>query len=227
MIRGGVLCVPSRHLALLSGAAYAMTMFDARVNRAFSPLVEGIAAPMARRGSSALNVTIGGFVAAVAAIVFITSGFYLTGYVLLLLNRLADGVDGAVARRTEPTPVGEFLDTLLDFVVIAAVPFAFSLAHPASALAGAFLLLGIVVWAVSELSLRLTHGPTDAQTYNTAGHKLPASICGYTETFIVFGLMCLVPVVFPVLCYLYGILLFVSVGIRVAGAVMSAENFQR
>ena len=201
-------------------------MLDSPVHRAFSPLLDGIAAPLARRSVSATAVTVAGFVAGGAAIVFIVSGFYGIGFLLLLLNRLADGVDGAVARRTESTAHGEFLHTLLNYMVVAAVPFAFAASRPINALAASFLLLAFIAWMVTELGVRLMQTHDSHDGYPVDPRHVPTSLCGFTETFIVFALMCFAPWAFSVLCYLYGILLFVSVGVRVAGAMMSADNRQ-
>ena len=40
---------------------------------------------------------------------------YVTGLALLLASRLADGLDGPVARLTAPTDRGAFLDITLDW----------------------------------------------------------------------------------------------------------------
>lgn len=198
-------------------------MLDSQIHRHFSPIMDGLAAPLARRGVSATAVTIAGFVAGVAAIVFIISGYYGIGFLLLLLNRLADGLDGAIARRTDETPLGEFLDTMLDYLVIAAVPFAFAVAHQPNAMAASFLLLGFVAWAVTELAFRQMQDRQNAG-YPDLDAVRSGSLCGFTEIFILFGLMCLAPAAFSVLCYLYGIVFFVSVGVRVASVVMASDR---
>jgi hypothetical protein len=51
---------------------------------------------------------------------------------LLLGSRLMDGLDGAVARATQPTDRGGFLDITLDFLFYAAIPLAFAVADPAA-----------------------------------------------------------------------------------------------
>ncbi|MFM6999566.1 MAG: CDP-alcohol phosphatidyltransferase family protein [Limnohabitans sp.] len=51
---------------------------------------------------------------------------------LLLASRLLDGLDGSVARLTQPTDAGGFLDIALDFVFYAAIPLAFAVAQPAT-----------------------------------------------------------------------------------------------
>ncbi len=199
-------------------------MLDSFFSRAFSPLVDGIAATLARRDVSATAVSIAGFVAGIAAIVFLVSGFFFIAFLLLALNRLLDGIDGAVARRTQPTKTGEFLDFLFDYIVIGAVPFAFAAENPVNALAATFLLLALLAWAVTDMALRLTQERPDTSAYDLGAPQLPNSLCGIGETFIVFAIMCFVPWLFSVLCYLYGILLFVSVGVLVATVLMSSEN---
>ena len=72
---------------------------------------------------------------------------------LLLLNRLLDGLDGAVARAAGSTDLGGFLDITMDFLVYSAIPFAFVLKDPGNALAAAFLIFSFVgtmlggIWA--------------------------------------------------------------------------------
>lgn len=62
-----------------------------------------------------------------------------------MLNRLLDGLDGALARRRELTDAGGFLDISLDFLFYALVPFGFILAAPEqNALAGGWLLFAFI-----------------------------------------------------------------------------------
>ena len=75
------------------------------------------------------------------------AGFYsaVGTVVLILLNRLADGLDGAIARNTQTTDLGGYLDIVCDFLVYSGVVFGFALARPeANALPTAFLILSFV-----------------------------------------------------------------------------------
>jgi len=75
-----------------------------------------------------------------AAIAIAMHAFWL-GAALILVSRLLDGLDGAVARATTPTDRGGFLDITLDFLFYASIPLAFAVARPdANALAAAVLL---------------------------------------------------------------------------------------
>ena len=51
----------------------------------------------------------------------------------LLLSRMCDGLDGAVARLTQPTDFGGYLDIVCDFLFYAFVPFCFALSLPEQA----------------------------------------------------------------------------------------------
>ncbi|XNM56531.1 CDP-alcohol phosphatidyltransferase family protein [Escherichia coli] len=56
-----------------------------------------------------------GFAIGVLALPFLALGWYLAALIVILLNRLLDGLDGALARRRGLTDAGGFLDISLDF----------------------------------------------------------------------------------------------------------------
>src|SRR5262249_33395591 len=76
-------------------------------------------------GLNANQVTIAGLGLGLAAAIAIALGDFAIGLFLFLLSRIADGLDGVVARLTMPTDQGGFLDIVLDFFVYAAIPLAF------------------------------------------------------------------------------------------------------
>ena len=73
----------------------------------------------------------------------------------ILLNRVADGVDGAVARASMSTDFGGYLDIVCDFVFYSAVPFAFAVVQPENALASAFLIFSFIGTASSFLAFAI------------------------------------------------------------------------
>jgi phosphatidylglycerophosphate synthase len=74
------------------------------------------------------QITVAGLVIGLLAAGAAALGLYALALVGLVLNRLADGLDGAVARLTEPTDRGAYLDIALDFVFYAAFPLGFAVA---------------------------------------------------------------------------------------------------
>jgi len=89
-------------------------------------LVPHLRAPLARvagtlhqRGISADTVSVAGFVCGLLAVLLVALGATLAALVLLLLGRLADGLDGEIARINGSTDAGAFLDIVLDFIFYA------------------------------------------------------------------------------------------------------------
>ena len=137
----------------------------------------------------------------------------MTGLVLLLLNRLGDGLDGAVARRRGITDLGGFLDIVLDFIVYAGVVFAFALADPtANALAAAFLIFSFMGTGSSFLAFAVMAAKLGLAT-EARGRKSLYYLGGLTEgteTLLVFVAFCLFPGAFPALALVYGLLCWLT-----------------
>src|SRR5262245_32424187 len=105
-------------------------MLDRAARRLIDPVLEELAAQAQNRGFTADQITIAGFAFGVAAVGATALQLYEPGLLLLLVNRLADGVDGALARRTGATDLGGYLDIVLDFIIYSGAAFAFALAQP-------------------------------------------------------------------------------------------------
>ncbi len=128
-------------------------MFDARLRPVIDVPLNGAGRWLAGRGIAADHVTLAGFAVGLLAAVAIAVGAYGVAFLLILLNRVFDGLDGAVARATRATDRGAFLDICLDFGFYAAVPLAFAIADPAqNALAAAFLLAAFLANAAAFLA---------------------------------------------------------------------------
>ena len=92
-------------------------MLDRAARRLIDPVLDRLAVAAQRRSLTANQITVAGFLCGVTAMVAIAMQFYGLGLLLLLANRLADGVDGALARRIGATDLGGYLDIVLDFIV--------------------------------------------------------------------------------------------------------------
>ena len=132
-------------------------MLDGIVRQKIDPILEVIGKKMARMGITANGVTIVAFVLGVGAMVVIAQQWFWWGVILLLLSRLADGLDGCVARATKPTDFGGYLDIVLDFAFYGMIPFAFILVNPAeNGIAGGVLILILRKWC--KFSCLCNHG---------------------------------------------------------------------
>jgi phosphatidylglycerophosphate synthase len=187
-------------------------MLDARIRQIVSSPLDPLADGLARMGGGANSLTVVGFAMGLVAAALIADESFVMGIAFLALNRVADVLDGMVARRIGTTPIGGLLDSSLDLFVYAAIPFAFALAHQQDALAACFLLMGLMIAAIPGLVARAF---LPEQT-----NRCGLTLCGHSETFIAFALMCVTPRwMFSLLAYFYGALCFLSAAVSFASAV--------
>ena len=107
-------------------------MIDAAILSIQRRLMRPPAEMLAARGVRPDQITLAGFGIGLLAVAALSFGAFGLGLALILLNRVTDGLDGAVARLTGPTDRGAFLDIALDFVFYALVPLGFAVADPAA-----------------------------------------------------------------------------------------------
>jgi phosphatidylglycerophosphate synthase len=196
-------------------------MLDAAIRRLIDPPLARLAARIGPHAPGADAVTILGFALGLAAAAAIARHFYLAGLVLFALNRLCDRFDGALARATKVTDLGAFLDIALDFIVYAAIPFAFALADPSRALAASFLIFSFMATSATFLSFAIFAAKRGLNT-DLRGQKSLYYLGGLTEgseTFLAFAIACVRPDWFSIVAYVFGALCFVTAGTRVAAAV--------
>jgi phosphatidylglycerophosphate synthase len=198
-------------------------MLDRVANAALKPGLEAGARMLFRAGVGADTVTIAGFVVGLAAAVAIALQATLIGLALLLASRLADGLDGPVARLTAPTDRGAFLDVTLDFLYYASVPLAFAIANPAAnGLPAAVLLAAFIGTGSSFLAFAVfaeRRGLASAQ-YPTKGLFYLGGLTEATETLICFALMCLWPAHFAWWAYGFAVLCTLTIATRIVGGAL-------
>ena len=199
-------------------------MLDARLRRLIDPPLDRLSGPLVASGISANAVTVVGFAIGLCAAAAIAGRAYLLGLTLLLLNRLCDGLDGAIARRSGLTDLGGFLDIVLDFLIYAAVPFAFALADPAAnALAAAFLVFSFMGTGSSFLAYAIMAAKRGVSS-ELRGRKSLYYLGGLTEgteTILAFVLACLWPTLFPWIALIFGLLCWLTTATRIAVALQT------
>lgn len=200
-------------------------MLDGWAHRRIAPALQRLAVPLASAGVPANAITLAGFALGIAAAAAIAYGHFWTGLALILLSRLSDGLDGAVARINGKTDLGGYLDIVLDFAVYGTVPLGFVLADPAAnALAGAVLVFSFYVNGASFLAYAIMAEKRKMET-TARGAKsffFTAGLAEATETIAVFALFCLFPAWFPVLAYLFAALTLYTTVSRI---VLAASAF--
>ena len=192
-------------------------MLDRLALRVTKPTVDGAAARLARLGVTANQATLAGFGFGIVAAVLIVSGFAGAAMLPLLLNRVLDGIDGAIARLTRPTERGAFLDIALDFVFYAAIPLAFALRDPAAnALAAAVLLAAFLATGTSFLAFAVMAEKRGLKStaYPSKSFYYLGGLTEGTETIACFLIMCAWPQHFAAIAYIYALLCAVTAATR-------------
>lgn len=188
-------------------------MLDAAIRRLIDAPLNRAGRSLARRGYKADQVTIAGFVIGLGAAFTIAAGPLLLGLGLILLNRLADGLDGAVARASVRTDRGGFLDIALDFVFYAAVPTAFAVRDPANnAVAATILLASFLANGGAFLAYAVLAERRGLATTSQGAKSIYylAGLAEGSETIAVFVVFCLVPAAFPWLAVSFAALCIAS-----------------
>lgn len=197
-------------------------MIDARLNRAVRLPLQYMALRMHALGLKANHLTWTGFLIGIGAVPLIAWSHFELALVAILLNRLFDGLDGALARIAQPTDRGAFLDITLDFLFYGSIPLAFGLTDPTTnALAAAMLLFAFVGTGTSFLAFAVLAGQRGmtSTAFSGKGFYYLGGLTESTETIAVFALMCLVPAWFSTLAYAFAALCFVTVVTRIAAGV--------
>lgn len=194
-------------------------MLDGVVRRVIDPPLDWGGRRLAAFNVAANSVTTVGLICGLAAAVAIALGHTWLGLVGIGLSRLADGLDGAVARATAKTDLGGYLDIVFDFFFYGAIPLAFIIADPvANAVAGAVLLTSfyangatfLAYSILAEKHLLKTHVRGTKSLYFTTG------LAEGTETIAVFVLWCLFPAWFAPIAWIFAGICLVTALSRVA-----------
>ncbi|MEO3988946.1 CDP-alcohol phosphatidyltransferase family protein [Pseudocitrobacter cyperus] len=205
-------------------------MLDRHLHPRLKPWLNRAAGFIDRRGISPDGVTLVGFALGVLALPFLALGWYGAALMAIVVNRLCDGLDGALARRRGLSDAGGFLDIALDFLFYALVPFGFVLADPLNnAIAGAWLLFAFIGTGSSFLAFAALAAKHNIDNPGYA-HKSFYYLGGLTEgseTIALFVLCCLFPAYFAWLAWIFGALCWLTTFNRVWGGYVTLREYEK
>jgi phosphatidylglycerophosphate synthase len=197
-------------------------MLDGVMRQIVGPGLDRAGVELARRGHRPDTITYLGLAAGLVAAGIIAIGWPAWIAVLpLMLGRLADGLDGAVARAKGLSDWGGYLDIVCDMIFYAAIPLAFAVRDPdANGLAGAFLLATFYINGATFLGYAVLAAKAGLQTTSRGIKTLyfTAGLLEGTETIAFFVLICLWPSMFPTAAVIFGILCLATALARVLNA---------
>jgi phosphatidylglycerophosphate synthase len=202
-------------------------VLDRHLHPRLKPVLNATAALLDRPAISPDGLTLSGFAIGVLVLPFLALGWYQAALAAIVVNRLLDGLDGALARRRGLTDAGGFLDISLDFLFYALVPFGFILADPVNnALAGGWLLFAFIGTGSSFLAfaaLAAKH-QNDNPGYAHKSFYYLGGLTEGTETIALFVLSCLFPAWFAWLAWIFGALCWLTTVTRVWSGYLTLKQ---
>lgn len=187
-------------------------MLDSILRPYINPSLDKAAEKISEYKIPANVLTLAGFAIGLTGCFFIAIQSYMFGLIFILVNRLLDGLDGAVARRSTPTDFGAYLDIVCDMIFYAAFVFFFVMTLQPHQMAGLFLLLSYMGTGASFLAYAIiaekrglsTEANGQKSFFNTGG------LAEGTETILFMVLVCLFPAHFSGFAFLFGIMCWIT-----------------
>jgi len=195
-------------------------MFDAQLRPLIDRLLNPIGRGLVALGMTANQVTMIGAAFGLIAAGCVAAGLFYPALWFVIANRVIDGLDGAVARASRSSDFGGYLDIVSDFIFYSAIPLAFAVALPETALAAAFLIFSFIGTATSFLGFAILaekHQVTTQIRGKKAFYYLGGLTEG-TETILLFLAMLVWPDYFSLMAIVFGILCWVTTGTRIYAA---------
>jgi phosphatidylglycerophosphate synthase len=200
-------------------------MLDSSIRKWIDPPLNS-AAKLFPSKVSANSITIVGFLIGVLSFILIMKGQFTLALLFLVLNRFADGLDGAVARRHGATDLGGYLDITADFLLWALLPLGFMLHAPEAAFAAAILLSSFAMSMSVFLAFAVMAEKRGASS-TAQGQKSLFYLAGLaegTETIGFFAFVMVCPQFFIPAALVFSAIVYISVLGRLMGSIQQLKE---
>ncbi len=204
-------------------------MFDGGLQRFINRPLNAAGKHLARQGVHANALTLSGAIVAIATVAALAGSHFTLALALLALNRLLDGLDGAVARASARTPLGGYLDSVADYIFYSGVPLGFALAAPTvNALPAAALLSSFLLTCASFLAFAAVAAQPGVSMTANRGKAFFYSrgLMEGAETIAFFVLMMLMPGHFAILAWIFAVLCVITAVQRTVVAVIQLRGLR-
>lgn len=196
-------------------------MLDGVLRKVVDPPMNLVGRALARAGADANTVTLLGLTMGIGAGGLVALGLYWPGLALMLVSRLLDGLDGAVARARGTTDFGGYLDITSDFLFYGVYPLGFIVADPAAnAIAGAVLLTAFYFNGATFLGYAILAERRGLQTQKRGIKSLffSGGLLEGSETIAFFAAIAVWPQYFVWLSLIFAALTFLTAVMRIGAA---------
>jgi len=206
-------------------------MLDRFITPYIKPILTPIVKQLDKRDVHADQVTMVGFLIGLSAVPLLAAQLWMAALIMILINRILDGLDGALARyQQRSNDAGGYLDICVDFLFYAAIPLGFALADPhQNALPAAVLLTVFIGTGSSFLAFAIPAEKLNLarpQFANKSFYFLNGLTEG-TETIAFFIAFCIWPSYFPALAYSFAMLGTITIFTRLHGGYHTLKATQQ
>jgi len=202
-------------------------MLDRWSLKVIAPSLKKVATELQRAGISANQITITGFVVGLTVIPLLALHYYFAAALVIVFNRICDGIDGELARLNGPSDEGAFLDIVLDFIFYSAVVFGMALSDPQqNALPAAFLLFAFMGTGSSFLAFAIMAERKSIASieYPNKGFYYLGGLAEGTETIMFLLAFCLIPGSFFWLAIVFSVICWLTTATRLVGGYYSLRK---
>lgn len=195
-------------------------MLDPLMVRLIAGPINRAGRAVAARGITANTVTVGGFAVGVLALPALAMDWPGVALVCIAINRVSDGLDGAVARINGKTDFGAYLDIVLDFIFYGLVVLGFALRDPGDAIVAAALIVSFIGTGASFLAFAVIAAKTGIETAHRGEKSFfySGGLAEGTETILFFAVICLQPEWFAPAAVVFMAMCWITVAMRIVQA---------
>lgn len=157
------------------------------------------------------------------AALFLSQGHDFIGFMLWMLNRIFDGLDGTVARVQDlQSDLGGYLDILSDFLVYALIPAALVWANPTTP--NIWGIIGLIsIFYLNGASWMYLSALLEKRKLSNLNKKtsvdMPSGLIGGAETILFFSAFILLNQWLAVLFWIMSVMVVITIGQRLHWAV--------
>jgi phosphatidylglycerophosphate synthase len=196
-------------------------MLDSPIRPLIDPPLNKAAKLLAKTQLSANAATGIGFAFSLCAFAALAFQAYGWAIFFIVLSRIMDGLDGALARQSRPTDLGGFFDIVSDFVFYSGIVFFFAVGRPYFALPAAFLIFSFVGSGSAFLTYAIFAAKNNLN-HDRQGRKAFFYLSGITEgteSIAALLLICIIPDYFSWIAYIFGGLCWLTTMGRIRQAI--------
>ncbi len=205
-------------------------MLDKFLTPVIKPILNPVVVVLHKRGVTADQLTVTGFLIGMLALPLIAFALWYGALAAIVVNRLFDGLDGALARHAQQSSsAGGYLDITLDFLFYAAVPLGFILANPEqNAIAGALLLAAFIGTGSSFLAFAIAAEKLqlDKLQFKYKSFYYLNGLTEGTETIALFIAFCIWPQHFVLLAGIFATACAITIFTRIHGGYHTLKQLE-